>query len=112
MKSIEIDRKKSLIEELVNEREAIVQNAEKVRQAMAGAHQGVSADLKRTSEEIEAAAEGAAQRLSESLKERGDQIAISLSETGDRAAKHLAARPAGQFDRFGQQAAGLAPICQ
>ena len=60
-------RVRRLIDELVTEREAIVQNAERVRQAIRGSHDSFSADLAGITDQIAVAADAAAKRISDLL---------------------------------------------
>ena len=67
-------RVRRLIDELVTEREAIVQNAERVRQAIRGSHDSFSADLAGITDQIAVAADSAAKRISDLLAGRSQAI--------------------------------------
>src|SRR5919107_968929 len=67
-------RIRSLIDELVAQREAIVLNAERVRGAINGAHQNFTQDLDETAERLVSAGQGAGERGSGPLEQRGGQI--------------------------------------
>ena len=93
-------RVRRLIDELVNEREAITQNAERVRQAMTGAQETLSSDLARTSDKLYATAEDAAGRISSTLMERSESLTETLSGTGDKVLDLIQDRYDGLFERL------------
>src|SRR5919112_1074404 len=75
-------RIRSLVDELVTQREAIVANAERVRGAINGAHQNFTQDLDETAERLVSAVQGAGERVSGSLEPRGEQITQALGRAG------------------------------
>ncbi|HLM40029.1 MAG TPA: hypothetical protein VK434_10610, partial [Microvirga sp.] len=71
-------RIRSLIDELVTQRESIVTNAERVRGAINGAHQNLIQDLDQASDRVISAVSGASDKITGSLEQRGDQITQAL----------------------------------
>ncbi len=76
-------RIRALIDELSSEREAIVVNADRVRQAISGAHEALSRDLETASFQIAERVGEAGSRVSELLGSKGEQISQTLGRTGD-----------------------------
>jgi hypothetical protein len=93
-------RLRSLIEELVTQREAIVVNADKVRASISGAHEGLSRDLDVASRSIADAVSSAGDRVTSSLGEKGDEITQALGRTGDRMVDEITGRGADLVDRL------------
>ena len=77
-------RIRSLIDELVSQREAIVTNAERVRDAMSGSHQRLAEDLETSTRTLIDAVNGAGDRVTGLLEERGEQITHTLVQLGER----------------------------
>ncbi|MDO9441506.1 MAG: hypothetical protein Q7T73_11500 [Beijerinckiaceae bacterium] len=84
-------RIRSLIDELSSEREAIVINADRVRQAISGAHEALSRDLEMASTSIADRVGDAGTRVSSLLGEKGEEISITLSRTGDDLVERISA---------------------
>ena len=95
-------RVRRLIDELVTEREAIVQNAERVRQAIRGSHDSLSADLAGITDQIAVGADGAAKRISDLLAARSQAITQTLGETGEQVVGLLATRSDSLFQRLNE----------
>ena len=76
-------RIRSLIDELSSEREAIVINADRVRQAISGAHEALSRDLEEASTLIAERVGTAGSRVSALLDSKGEDISATLTRTGD-----------------------------
>ncbi len=85
-------RVRRLIDELVTERESIVQNAERVRQAIRGSHDSLSSDLAGVTDQIAVAADSAAKRISDLLAGRSQTITQNIGETGEQVVDLLASR--------------------
>ena len=77
-------RVRRLIDELVTEREAIVQNADRVRQAIRGSHETLSSDLAGVTDQIAVAADSAAKRISDLLAGRSQAITQNIGQTGEQ----------------------------
>ncbi len=95
-------RVRRLIDELVTEREAIVQNAERVRQAIRGSHDSFSADLAGITDQIALAADSSAKRISDLLAGRSQAITQSIGQTGDQVVELLATRSDSLFHRLNE----------
>src|SRR4051794_34194250 len=95
-------RVRRLIDELVTEREAIVQNAERVRQAIRGSHDSFSADLAGITDQIAVAADAAAKRISDLLSGRSQAITQTLGDTGEQVVNLLATRSDNLFHRINE----------
>jgi hypothetical protein len=95
-------RVRRLIDELVTEREAIVQNAERVRQAIRGSHDSFSADLAGITDQIAVAADSAAKRISDLLAGRSQAITQSIGHTGEQVVALLATRSDSLFQRLNE----------
>ncbi|MBY0395282.1 MAG: apolipoprotein A1/A4/E family protein, partial [Thermoleophilia bacterium] len=91
-------RIRSLVDELVAQREAIVTNAERVRSAITGSHQSLSQDLEGASDRIVSAVTGAGERVTGALETRGAAITASLGEAGDRVVNLMTARGSDLID--------------
>ena len=76
-------RIRSLIDELSSEREALLVNADRVRQAISGAHQALSRDLEDASNQIVERVGEAGARVNALLDSKGEDISATLTRTGD-----------------------------
>ncbi|MFM2443739.1 MAG: hypothetical protein RJB09_925, partial [Pseudomonadota bacterium] len=76
-------RIRSLIDELSSEREALLVNADRVRQAISGAHDALSRDLEDASNQIVERVGEAGARVSALLDSKGEDISATLTRTGD-----------------------------
>ena len=93
-------RIRSLIDELVTQRESIVTNAERVRTAITGSHQHLTQDLDEAAERVVAAVNGAGERVTGSLEQRGEQITQALGRAGERVVEEMASRGVELVDRL------------
>src|SRR5712691_2685382 len=76
-------RIRGLIEDLANQRDTMVTQAEQVRSAISGVHIGLTQDIASVSELIAASVTDAAQRITRSLAEKGEHITLALGRAGD-----------------------------
>src|SRR6266849_299232 len=76
-------RIRGLIEDLANQRDTMVTQAEQVRSAISGVHVGLTQDIGSVSELIAASVTDAAQRITRSLAEKGEHITLALGRAGD-----------------------------
>src|SRR5947209_353548 len=76
-------RIRGLIEDLANQRDAMVTQAEQVRNAISGVHVGLTSDVASVSELVAASVTDAAQRITRSLAEKGEHITLALGRAGD-----------------------------
>jgi len=95
-------RIRSLIEELVNQREAIVNNSERVRAAITGAHEGLSGDLMTSRERIVEAAEEASKRLNRLARRQGRRDHLLALHHGGRRRPCLDTRSTAVIDRLAE----------
>ncbi len=93
-------RIRSLIDELVTQRESIVTNAERVRTAITGSHQHLTQDLDEAAERVVNAISGAGERVTGSLEQRGEQITQALGRAGERVVEEMAGRGVELVDRL------------
>ena len=93
-------RIRSLVDELVAQREAIVTNADRVRTAITGSHQSLSQELEGASDRIVSAVTGAGERVTGALETRGAAITASLGEAGDRVVGLMTARGSDLIDNL------------
>ncbi|HLH49002.1 MAG TPA: hypothetical protein VKV96_06660, partial [Roseiarcus sp.] len=89
-------RVRALIAELADQREAIVANGGKVRAAIAGAHQGVAADL-----------DAVADRLNERILTAGQGLVASLGATAEGVGVALERAGADTIEKIGGHSAHL-----
>src|SRR5919107_4669608 len=101
-------RIRSLIDELVAQREAIVSNAERVRGSITGAHQTLIQDLDGASERVIAAVSGAGDKVTSSLETQGDHITQALGRAGERVVDEIVLRGNEFRERLATTAADVA----
>ena len=82
-------RIRSMIDELANEREAIVANADRVRGAIAGAHEAIARDLDAASLKIAGDVAGASARAVAALGAKGEDITYAMAQAGGATAAHI-----------------------
>ncbi len=88
-------RIRTLVDELVAQRESIVANAERVRGAIQGSHQNLTQELDTAAERIVTAVDGAGERVTHALGARGEAITAALGDRGDAVTAALAAAASG-----------------
>src|SRR6201997_3489911 len=76
-------RIRSLLEDLAGQRDALVGQAEQVRNAIGGVHVGLTQDIASVSELVASSVDDAAQRITRSLAEKGEHITLALGRAGD-----------------------------
>src|SRR5262249_15082737 len=76
-------RIRGLIEDLAHQREALVNQAEQVRNALSNVHFGLTHDITSASELVSPSVNDAAQRITRSLAEKGEHITLALGRAGD-----------------------------
>ena len=93
-------RIRGLIEDLATQREALVNQADQVRNALSNVHFGLTQDITSVSELVSGSVNDAAQRITRSLAEKGEHITLALGRAGDfddrrdRRPRRRPARPA------------------
>src|SRR5262245_54933380 len=76
-------RIRALIDDLANQRETLVSQAEQVRNALSNVHFGLTQDIASVSELVSTSVNDAAQRITRSLAEKGEHITLALGRAGD-----------------------------
>ncbi len=76
-------RIRGLIEDLANQRDSLVGQAEQVRNALTSVHLGLTQDIASVSEMVAASVNDAAQRVTRTLAEKGEHITLALGRAGD-----------------------------
>ncbi len=79
-------RMRSMIDELVNEREAVVTNADRMRGAMSGAHETLARDLTAVTERLSSSVTDAGLHVTDTLGLRGRDITDSMADAGEATA--------------------------
>lgn len=100
-------RIRALIDELSSEREAIVVNADRVRQAISGAHEALSRDLETASFQIAERVGEAGSRVSELLGSKGEQISQTLGRTGDELIHRISVNGSEIVNRLAETGDGV-----
>jgi uncharacterized protein YjbJ (UPF0337 family)/DNA anti-recombination protein RmuC len=85
-------RIRGLIQELANQRETLVGQAEQVRAAIGSVHIDLTQDLSTISDLVGQQVDEAAQRITMSLAEKGEHITGALGEIGDNVIAQLTER--------------------
>ena len=85
-------RMRGLVEELANEREAIVAHSERVRSSIAGASETLREDLSLTAEQISDNVAAAQQRFSQALGDTNESMKESLAKSGVTLLEQLSAK--------------------
>ncbi|MEH6728425.1 MAG: antitoxin, partial [Hyphomicrobiales bacterium] len=85
-------RIRSVVDELVSQREAIVHNSERLRTAIGGARETLSEELAKTSDAIADRVSESGQRVIASLGQKGEQITIALGTAGETMISTLSIR--------------------
>jgi hypothetical protein len=93
-------RIRSLIDELVAQREAVVSNAERVRSAISHSHQNLTHDLDEATHRVVSAVNAAGDRVSGSIEQRGEQITLALGRAGERVVDDMASRGVELVERL------------
>ena len=85
-------RIRGLIEDLTNQRETLVGQAEQVRSAINNVHVDLTQDLSTISDLVGQQVNEAADRITQSLAEKGDNITAALGQIGDNMIHQLGGR--------------------
>ncbi|ODN70745.1 hypothetical protein [Methylobrevis pamukkalensis] len=75
-------RIRSLIEELVNQRESVVSNAERVRSSISGAHEALTSEMRNAGELITGRLEETGRDLTRTFGEKAEQLTIAFDSAG------------------------------
>jgi hypothetical protein len=93
-------RIRGLIQDLANQRDTLVGQAEQVRSAINNVHIDLTQDLSTISDLVGQQVNDAAQRITLSLAEKGEHITLSLGEVGDNMIQQLSVRGSDLLDRL------------
>jgi len=85
-------RIRSLLQDLSNQRDTLVGQAEQVRSAINNVHIDLTQDLSTISDLVGQQVNEAAQRITHSLAEKGEHITVALGEVGDNMIQQLSMR--------------------
>ncbi len=93
-------RIRSLIQDLANQRDTLVGQAEQVRSAINNVHIDLTQDLSTISDLVGQQVNEAAQRITHSLAEKGEHITLTLGQIGDNMIQQLSDRGGDLLDRL------------
>ncbi len=93
-------RIRDLLSELTNQRETLVNQAEHVRNAIAGVHLDLSHDISSVGDLVADKVNEVAQRVTRSLTEKGEHITLALGHVGDSMIDTLTERGSTILDRL------------
>src|SRR6202522_3066520 len=85
-------RIRGLLQDLANQRDTLVGQAEQVRSAINNVHIDLTQDLSTIRELVGQQVNEAAQRITQSLAERGEQITLTIGQIGDNMIQQLTER--------------------
>ena len=93
-------RIRGLIQDLANQRDTLVGQAEQVRSAINNVHIDLTQDLSTISDLVGQQVNEAAQRITNSLAEKGEHITLSLGQIGDNMIQQLSVRGGDLLERL------------
>src|SRR3954463_1079416 len=93
-------RIRSLIDELVSQREAIVANGERVRDAISGSHERFADELSASSRRIVETVGDVREQGTGALERRREEITRALGDIGERVVRDMAANGAEVVERI------------
>jgi hypothetical protein len=93
-------RIRSLLQELANQRDILVGQAEQVRAAIGNVQIDLSHDLSTISDIVGQQVNEAAQRITQSLAEKGEDITLALGQIGDTMIQQLSERGGDLIERL------------
>ncbi|MGC1356132.1 MAG: hypothetical protein WA851_10135 [Xanthobacteraceae bacterium] len=85
-------RIRGLLQELANQRDTLVGQAEQVRSAVSNVHIDLTQDLSTISDLVGQQVNAAAERITQSLAEKGEHITAALGQIGDNMIQQLSER--------------------
>ena len=85
-------RIRALLQELSNQRDTLVGQAEQVRSAISNVHIDLTQDLSTISDLVGQQVNEAAERITHSLAEKGEHITLALGQIGDNMIQQLSER--------------------
>ena len=93
-------RIRGLLQELANQRDTLVGQAEQVRSAITNVHIDLTQDLTTISDLVGQQVNEAAQRITHSLAEKGEHITLALGQVGDNMIQQLGERGGDMLERL------------
>ena len=93
-------RIRGLLQELGNQRDTLVGQAEHVRSALGNVQIDLTQDLSTISELVGQQVNDAAQRITQSLAEKGEHVTDTLAQIGDNMVQQLSQRAGDMLDRL------------
>src|SRR6516225_10415067 len=93
-------RIRGLLQELGNQRDTLVGQAEHVRSALGNVQIDLTQDLSTISDLVGQQVSEAAQRITQSLAEKGENITATLAQIGDNMVQQLSQRGGDMLDRL------------
>jgi hypothetical protein len=93
-------RIRGLIQELANQRDTLVAQADQVRTAISNVHIDLTQDLSTISDLVGQQVSDAAQNITQSLAEKGEHITLTLGRIGDNMIQHLSERGGDMIERL------------
>ena len=93
-------RIRGLLQDLANQRDTLVGQAEQVRSAINNVHIDLTQDLSTISDLVGQQVNEAAQRITQSLAEKGEHITLALGQIGDNMIQQLSERGGDLLDRL------------
>ena len=93
-------RIRELIQDLANQRDSLVSQAEQVRSAINSVQIDLTQDLSTISDLVGQQVSEAAQRITHSLAEKGEHITLSLGQIGDEMIQQLSVRGGDLLERL------------
>src|SRR5499433_1477141 len=93
-------RIRALIDDLASQREALVNQAEHVRNAIAGVHLDLAHDVTSVGDLVADKVNEVAQRVTRSLTEKGEHITLALGHAGDSMIDALSERGSSLLERL------------
>ena len=93
-------RIRGLLQDLANQRDTLVGQAEQVRSAISNVHIDLTQDLSTISDLVGQQVNEAAQRITQSLAEKGEHITLALGQIGDTMIQQLSERGGDLIERL------------
>src|SRR6516164_1792597 len=93
-------RIRGLLQDLANQRDTLVGQAEQVRSAINNVHIDLTQDLSTISDLVGQQVNEAAQRITHSLAEKGEQITLTLDQVGENMIQQLSTRGGDMISRL------------
>ena len=95
-------RLRTLIDDLSSQREAIVYQADRLKQSIAGTHEGLSTELNTAADRLSATVGDAGARVSMLLGQRAEDIASTLADRGEQMVEQISMRSHELIETFVQ----------